>query len=66
MILQLTNHIQEFLHTHNKPPSLSFFEQMVANQMKQEELQHLEQQKLEAAKEAEDREKDEDVVSDGF
>ena len=61
MILQLAQHIQAFLHKHNKP-NLSFFDQMVANQMKQEEIHNIEQQKLLEAKVAEDREKDQDVV----
>ena len=63
MILQLAHHIQEFLHAHNNKPSASFFEQMLANQMKQEELNNLQQQKMEAEKVAQDREQDEDVVS---
>ena len=63
MVLQLTHQIQEFLYSHNKKPSLSFFEQMLANQMKQEELNNLEQQKIEAAKVAHNKEQDEEVVS---
>ena len=61
MILQLTHMIQEFLYSRNKP-SLSFFEQMLENQMKQEELENLEQQKIEAAKVAHNKEQDEEVV----
>lgn len=65
MILQLAQHIQGFLHQHNVP-NLSFFEQMVANKIKKEEIDNLEKQKLKEAKVAQDREKDQDVVSKSF
>lgn len=62
MILQLAQFIQSFLHQHNVP-NLSFFEQMLANQQKQEELMFQEKQIKEKAKVAKDREREQDVVS---
>ncbi|XP_057303588.1 eIF-2-alpha kinase GCN2-like isoform X1 [Hydractinia symbiolongicarpus] len=60
MILQLAQFIQSFLHQHNVP-NLSFFEQMLANQQKQEELMFQEKQIKEKAKVAKDREREQDV-----
>ncbi|ELU08629.1 hypothetical protein CAPTEDRAFT_99925, partial [Capitella teleta] len=37
MILELCQHIQSFLHTHNCPPPTSFHEQMLRNQRRQDE-----------------------------
>ena len=62
MVLQLAHHIQSFLHSQNVP-SLSFFDQMLANQEKQEKMELLEQEKLREAKFAIDKQRDEDVVS---
>ena len=62
MVLQLAQHIQSFLHQYNVP-NLSFFEQMVANQQRQEEILSKKLQKQREAKVAEDREHDQDVVS---
>ena len=62
MILQLAQYVQGFLHQRNQP-NLSFFDQMVANQMKKEEIDNMQQQKLHEAKVAHDLEKDRDVVS---
>nr|XP_047139255.1 eIF-2-alpha kinase GCN2-like isoform X2 [Hydra vulgaris] len=53
MVLQLAHHVQEFLHSQNVP-SLSFHDQMLANQKKQETMELLEQKKLREAKYAED------------
>ena len=46
MILELCQHVQEFLRTHNRPPPPSFYEEMMANKRKQEEKQAQEKQKL--------------------
>lgn len=45
MILELCQYVQAFLRDHNKPPSMSFYEEMVSNQKKQEEKLAKEQQK---------------------
>ncbi|GFO47295.1 eukaryotic translation initiation factor 2-alpha kinase 4 [Plakobranchus ocellatus] len=37
MLWQLATYVQEFLHKHNKPPELSFYEQMMTNKKQQEE-----------------------------
>ena len=37
MILNLCQHAQEFLHTHNAPPKPSFHEEMMTNQRKEAE-----------------------------
>lgn len=61
MVLQLAHHVQSFLHQYNVP-NLSFFDQMLANQLKQEEKMIQEMNKEREAKVAEDREHDQDVV----
>lgn len=38
MILDLCQHIQGFLHTHNRPPPSSFYEQMLQNKQRQDEV----------------------------
>ncbi|BFZ11743.1 hypothetical protein BsWGS_14782 [Bradybaena similaris] len=48
MIWQLANSVQAFLHTHNKPPAQSFYEQMINNKKQQQErTKELERQKEE-------------------
>ena len=49
MILQLAQHVQSFLHKFNVP-NLSFFEQMMQNQQKQEAMEAKEMVKLREAK----------------
>lgn len=61
MILQLAHHCQSFLHKFNTP-NLSFFEQMVANHQKQEEILLKEKQKKLEAQVAQDKEHEQDVV----
>ena len=60
MVLQLAHHVQTCLHQHNKP-QLSFYDEMMAGQLKGEErLQAAERQRLqmeiEANKEQEENE----------
>ena len=60
MVLQLAHHVQTCLHQHNKP-QLSFYDEMMADQLKGEErLQAAERQRLqmeiEANKEREENE----------
>jgi len=45
MVLRLCQHIQEFLHAHNKPPSKSFYEEMLYNRQLQEQKQAREAEK---------------------
>ncbi|XP_048732268.2 eIF-2-alpha kinase GCN2-like [Ostrea edulis] len=57
MLLQIAQHIQQFLHAHNKPPAKSFYEEMMMNKRKQEEEKEEEQRKeLERLKKKEERE----------
>ena len=65
MILQLAHHCQSFLHKFNTP-NLSFFEQMVANHQKQEEILLKEKQKKLEAQVLQDKEREQDVVSNYF
>lgn len=37
MVLALCQHVQTFLRTHNKPPSKSFYEEMLMNKQLQEQ-----------------------------
>ena len=39
MVLRLCQHIQEFLRAHNKPPSKSFYDEMLHNRQLQEQKQ---------------------------
>lgn len=36
MVLSLCQHVQTFLHAHNKPPTKSFYDEMLLNQQRQE------------------------------
>jgi len=45
MVLLLCQHIQEFLRAHNKPPSKSFYEEMLYNRQLQEQKQAREAEK---------------------
>ncbi|CAH1791711.1 unnamed protein product [Owenia fusiformis] len=45
MILELANEVQQFLHTYNKPPAASFYEQMLHNQRLKEQQAAVEQQR---------------------
>jgi len=45
MVLRLCQHIQEFLHAHNKPPSKSFYEEMLHNRQLREQKQAREAEK---------------------
>ncbi|XP_065655194.1 eIF-2-alpha kinase GCN2-like isoform X2 [Hydra vulgaris] len=53
MVLKLAHHVQEFLHSQNVS-SLSFHDQMLANQKKLEKIELLERKKLQEVKYAED------------
>lgn len=46
MIFQLAQHVQEFLHRHNKPGIKSFYEEMLIRQ-KEEEQKHKQAEQLE-------------------
>lgn len=47
MIYELTQTVQTFLHKHNKPPPLSFYDQMLLERLKRnEDLQQMQQKKL--------------------
>lgn len=46
MIFQLAQHVQEFLHKHNKPAIKSFYEEMLIRQ-KEEEQKHKHAEQLE-------------------
>lgn len=46
MIFQLAQHVQEFLHRHNKPGTKSFYEEML-NRQKEEEQKHKQAEQLE-------------------
>lgn len=46
MIYQLAQHVQEFLHRHNKPGIKSFYEEML-NRQKEEEQKHKQAELLE-------------------
>ena len=56
MILELAQHIQKFLHKHNKPPTKSFYDEMLSNNKRKEEKLALEEQKkLDILKKKEDK-----------
>lgn len=46
MIFQLAQHVQEFLHRHNKPGIKSFYEEMLNRQRKEEQI-HRQAEQLE-------------------
>ena len=46
MILELCQHVEKYLHANNKPPALSFYEQMMSNQKSKEERMARENQRL--------------------
>lgn len=57
MLLQIAQHVQQYLHAHNKPPAKSFYEEMMLNKRKQEEQKEEEQrQELERLKKKEEKE----------
>ncbi|XP_061166164.1 eIF-2-alpha kinase GCN2-like [Saccostrea echinata] len=57
MLLQIAQHVQQFLHAHNKPPAKSFYEEMMMNKRKQEEQKEEEQRKeLEKLRRKEEKE----------
>ena len=45
MVLRLCQHVQEFLRAYNKPPSKSFYEEMVYNRQLREQKQAREAEK---------------------
>lgn len=45
MIFQLCQHVEEFLHRHNKPASKSFYDEMLQRQKEKEEKDLLEESK---------------------
>ena len=56
MILDLCQHVQNFLHQHNKPPFKSFYEEMLSNKQKEDEKVFQAQQKrLEIKKKKEEK-----------
>ena len=46
MIMELAQHIQHFLHSHNVPGFKSFYEEMMSNKKREEEKVAKEQQKM--------------------
>lgn len=57
MLLQIAQHVQQYLHAHNQPPAKSFYEEMMLNKRKQEEQKEEEQrQELERLKKKEEKE----------
>lgn len=53
MILQLAQHVQNFLHQNNEPPSSSFYEEMMAKKKRDIEQQKaLEMEKKEKKRKA--------------
>ena len=62
MVLQLAQHIQGFLHTHNVP-NLSFYEQMLSNKKKEKERLQIEEFHKREAERAEDKEMEKHIVS---
>ena len=46
MIHSLADHVQRFLHIHNKPPTLSFYDEMLLNKQQKEELTAKEQKRI--------------------
>nr|WAQ68452.1 eIF-2-alpha kinase GCN2 [Haliotis discus hannai] len=65
MIHELAQHVQWFLHTNNKPPTQSFYDEMMENKRKQEEMVAQEQMKkmeLQRRKEEKERQNIEDEV----
>ena len=54
MILDLAQHVQGFLQSHNKPPSHSFYDEMLTNQRLQKEaIDKANQKKLDIQKKKE-------------
>ena len=45
MIMELAQHVQNFLHSHNVPGFKSFYEEMMSNKKREEEKVAKEQQK---------------------
>ena len=39
MLLELCNRVKTFLHSHNHPPTQSFFDEMMTNKKKQEDIE---------------------------
>ncbi|XP_014673320.1 PREDICTED: eukaryotic translation initiation factor 2-alpha kinase 4-like [Priapulus caudatus] len=57
MMLQLAQHVQEYLHKHNTPRFKSFYEEMLSNnRKKQEKLAVIEQKKVDQLKKREEQE----------
>eukprot|EP00058_Branchiostoma_floridae_P027964 XP_002613455.1 hypothetical protein BRAFLDRAFT_71943 [Branchiostoma floridae] len=58
MLLDLAQHVQTFLHAHNKPPRGSFYEEMMSNKRRQEEKVAREiQKKLDVQKRIQEKER---------
>lgn len=56
MLLELSQHVQDFLHAHNKPPFKSFYEEMMVNKQKeQEKITREEQRKMQIMKRKEEK-----------
>ncbi|KAJ8309409.1 hypothetical protein KUTeg_014283 [Tegillarca granosa] len=57
MLLELAQHIEQFLHDNNKPPAKSFYEEMMSNKQKEQQKQNEEQEKkLQQMKRKEEKE----------
>jgi hypothetical protein len=46
MIYELCQYVENFLHANNKPPTVSFYEQMMLNQKTKEERKAKEHQRM--------------------
>ncbi|XP_041355156.1 eIF-2-alpha kinase GCN2-like [Gigantopelta aegis] len=58
MIHNLADHVQRFLHANNKPPPISFYDEMLLNMRQREELTAKEQQRImDLQKKKEERER---------
>ncbi|KAK3093827.1 hypothetical protein FSP39_020697, partial [Pinctada imbricata] len=58
MILELAQHVQQYLHANNKPPAPSFYEEMMSNKRRQEErLAEEQRRRLESLQKKEEKER---------
>lgn len=49
-MFEIINHSQTFLYSHNKPPSKSFYDQMMTNRQKEHDEKQRETEELERKK----------------
>lgn len=46
MVLELAQHVQTFLHIHDKPPTKSFYDQMMTSKRHQKEREEKEKEEI--------------------